>query len=47
MDSTRADGGKNFRKTFPVEKASMPTQAEMDEFFAEAEKKEQKRFAEK
>ncbi|OAY45671.1 cyclin-dependent kinase inhibitor 7 isoform X2 [Manihot esculenta] len=47
MDSTRADGGKNFRKTFPVEKVSMPTQAEMDEFFAEAEKKEQKRFAEK
>ncbi|KAF2293308.1 hypothetical protein GH714_000261 [Hevea brasiliensis] len=47
MDSTTTAGGKTCRETFPVEKISMPTQVEIDEFFAEAEKKEQKRFAEK
>ncbi|XP_020533329.1 cyclin-dependent kinase inhibitor 7 isoform X2 [Jatropha curcas] len=44
MDAPAAKG-KSGRKCFQSEK--MPTQAEIDEFFAEAEKKEQKRFAEK
>ncbi|XP_021679767.2 cyclin-dependent kinase inhibitor 7 isoform X2 [Hevea brasiliensis] len=47
MDPKAAVEGKTCRKNFPVVKTEMPTQAEIDEFFAAAEKEEQKRFAEK
>ncbi|KAE8704801.1 Cyclin-dependent kinase inhibitor family protein, putative isoform 2 [Hibiscus syriacus] len=45
LDSTSRSSETNFRRRSTVEK--MPTEAELEEFFAPAEKKLQKQFAEK